>query len=125
MDADLADGFATRFVQSENGVRFYLRTSASSADSSSVRTGRISLRSARGGDEHSGAAFFPILADLGEKVIASCPHLADGGGRDARGLVLRGPEDQLHDDGGEIDPFGGQAIDHFAPVLRIAPRPDD
>src|SRR5258706_295553 len=25
-----ADGFATRFVQSENGCRFYLRTSASS-----------------------------------------------------------------------------------------------
>ncbi len=49
MDADLADGFATRFVQSENGCRFYLRTSASSADSSSVRTSereRVPLLSA-------------------------------------------------------------------------------
>src|SRR5258706_382367 len=37
------DGFATRFVQRESGWRFYLRTSASSADSSSVRTGRINV----------------------------------------------------------------------------------
>jgi len=39
--------------------------------------------------------------------------------------VLRAPEDQLHDDGREIDALGRQAIDHLAPVLGIAAGADD
>src|SRR5713226_3455322 len=93
--------------------------------SRSCRSAARALRLPRAGDERSGAPFFPIPADLGEKLLASCPHLANRSGRGVRRLVLRAPEDQLHEDGGEVDALGRQAIDHLAPVLRIAAGADD